>query len=381
MNNGTWNLDYRLSAGLTWCRIRPPTLPRRPSHDRPDRPHRAGHDDRPSPPLRHQCNASVTSTRPTSTASPTTWPRRPCRRRRRSRSSSPRRPTPTCAASPSRRRPPATSRGTLIATARAATWRSRRWRSANAWRTASGALREIRWLGHRAIDCRKHSHLEQVLPICICAHAFGENLPARDLYVSPGHSICVDVGGEVLIPAGTLVNGSASSRSMSTRSPTGTSSWRATISSWPRTCRRRATSRWATARSLPTRMSSRLRPRLMPRRARTPTSAGRSMPVVRSSRRCRRDCDQEPRRSAPGIITIRLRIRNVAEQRPAQHADGCRRTRGWRHGQTAGCRRCGCGTRRSEPSSRKSWWRKRGPSRRSNRAPEAETFHRCPGDV
>ena len=73
--------------------------------------------------------------------------------------------------------------------------------------TGSGAQRPIRWLGHRTIDCRKHSHPEHAVPICIAAHAFGENHPARDLFVSPGHAICVDVAGEVLIPAAVLVNG------------------------------------------------------------------------------------------------------------------------------------------------------------------------------
>ncbi len=35
----------------------------------------------------------------------------------------------------------------------------------------------------------------------------GANLPARDLFVSPGHAICVDACGEVLIAAGALVDG------------------------------------------------------------------------------------------------------------------------------------------------------------------------------
>ena len=45
------------------------------------------------------------------------------------------------------------------------------------------------------------------MPIRIAAHAFGHNRPTRDLRVSPGHSICVDAVGEVLIPAAALVNG------------------------------------------------------------------------------------------------------------------------------------------------------------------------------
>jgi Hint domain len=47
-----------------------------------------------------------------------------------------------------------------------------------------------------------------VHPIRIARHARGENKPAQDLYVSPAHAICIDVLGEVLIPACALVNGS-----------------------------------------------------------------------------------------------------------------------------------------------------------------------------
>ena len=73
--------------------------------------------------------------------------------------------------------------------------------------TASGAHRLIRWLGHRQFDCRRHPSPGVVMPVRISAHAFSENRPARDLLVSPGHSLCVDVVGEVLIPAIALVNG------------------------------------------------------------------------------------------------------------------------------------------------------------------------------
>ena len=72
--------------------------------------------------------------------------------------------------------------------------------------TASGELRPIRWLGHRSTECRNHPRPQDVMPIRVAAHAFGDSRPSRDLLVSPGHSICVDVLGEVLIPAGALVN-------------------------------------------------------------------------------------------------------------------------------------------------------------------------------
>ena len=73
--------------------------------------------------------------------------------------------------------------------------------------TASGSARPIRWLGHRAIDCRRHPRPVDVMPVRITAHSFAPNRPFADLLVSPGHSICVDVGGEILIPAIALVNG------------------------------------------------------------------------------------------------------------------------------------------------------------------------------
>ena len=74
--------------------------------------------------------------------------------------------------------------------------------------TASGAHRPIRWLGHRTLDCRRHPQPGAILPIRVAAHAFGDKRPARDLFVSPEHALCVDVVDAVLIPAGTLVNGS-----------------------------------------------------------------------------------------------------------------------------------------------------------------------------
>ena len=74
--------------------------------------------------------------------------------------------------------------------------------------TASGAHRPIRWLGSRTLDCRRHLQPGAVLPVRIAAHAFGTGKPARDLYVSPEHSLCVDVIDSVLIPAGKLINGS-----------------------------------------------------------------------------------------------------------------------------------------------------------------------------
>ena len=73
--------------------------------------------------------------------------------------------------------------------------------------TTSGESRPIKWIGHRVIDCRQHPDPAAVYPIRIAAGAFGPNRPSQDLRVSSSHSIGVDLVGEVLIPAGILVNG------------------------------------------------------------------------------------------------------------------------------------------------------------------------------
>ena len=66
--------------------------------------------------------------------------------------------------------------------------------------TRFGGIQPVRWIG-------RHSHPAgdpALTPVCIHAGALGERLPARDLYVSPGHSVLVD--GTLLI-ARLLVNG------------------------------------------------------------------------------------------------------------------------------------------------------------------------------
>ena len=74
---------------------------------------------------------------------------------------------------------------------------------------SGGTERPVRWLGHRTIDCRRHPDPRAARPVRIARDAFGSNAPSRDLMVSPAHAICVDVMGEVLIPAGALVDGGA----------------------------------------------------------------------------------------------------------------------------------------------------------------------------
>jgi hypothetical protein len=73
--------------------------------------------------------------------------------------------------------------------------------------TASGETRPIVWLGHRAVNCRRHAPSKDVLPVRVAAHAFGDSRPARDLLLSPAHAVCLDIGSQALVPISALVNG------------------------------------------------------------------------------------------------------------------------------------------------------------------------------
>jgi hypothetical protein len=70
--------------------------------------------------------------------------------------------------------------------------------------TASGAHRPIVWIGHRALDLRRHPDALAVLPVRVRANAFGEGQPRRDLWLSPGHNIACE---GTLMPISSLING------------------------------------------------------------------------------------------------------------------------------------------------------------------------------
>lgn len=61
----------------------------------------------------------------------------------------------------------------------------------------------IIWIGKRTIDLQNHPDPKTVQPICIAANALAENVPDRDLFVSPDHAIYID---GYLIPAKELLN-------------------------------------------------------------------------------------------------------------------------------------------------------------------------------
>ena len=63
--------------------------------------------------------------------------------------------------------------------------------------------RPIRWIGYRHIDLTRHPKPEQARPIRIAAGAFDEDVPSRDLYLSPDHAVLLD---GLLIPVRLLRN-------------------------------------------------------------------------------------------------------------------------------------------------------------------------------
>ena len=69
--------------------------------------------------------------------------------------------------------------------------------------TFSGTGR-VRWIGHRRVDGRTHPRPAEIWPVRVQPGAFGPGLPARDLFLSPGHAVFAD---GVLIPVRYLVNG------------------------------------------------------------------------------------------------------------------------------------------------------------------------------
>ena len=69
--------------------------------------------------------------------------------------------------------------------------------------TNEGRAMPVRWVGRQTVSTRFADPL-RVLPIRVAAGALAENLPVRDLLVSPDHALLVD---GILVQAGALVNG------------------------------------------------------------------------------------------------------------------------------------------------------------------------------
>lgn len=71
--------------------------------------------------------------------------------------------------------------------------------------TIGGKATSVLWIGRRSIRARFADPIRH-WPIRVRAAAFGDNIPSRDLLLSPDHALLVD---DVLIHAGALVNGTS----------------------------------------------------------------------------------------------------------------------------------------------------------------------------
>jgi len=68
---------------------------------------------------------------------------------------------------------------------------------------ADGGTAPMVWLGRQPVDIATANPAE-LFPVRIAAGALNDNLPARDLYLSPDHALLID---GILVNAGALVNG------------------------------------------------------------------------------------------------------------------------------------------------------------------------------
>jgi hypothetical protein len=81
--------------------------------------------------------------------------------------------------------------------------------------TVSGDARPVRWIGFRALDLTRHPAPERAQPIRIIAGAFADNIPSRDLRLSPDHAVLLD---GALIPVKLLRNDASIVRDADCRS-------------------------------------------------------------------------------------------------------------------------------------------------------------------
>ena len=77
--------------------------------------------------------------------------------------------------------------------------------------TASGAARPIKWIGRRSYSGRFVMGRKDILPVCIKAGALDDNVPRRDLWISPNHAMYFadDNNDGMLIEAKDLINGTS----------------------------------------------------------------------------------------------------------------------------------------------------------------------------
>nr|WP_295831322.1 Hint domain-containing protein [uncultured Azospirillum sp.] len=74
--------------------------------------------------------------------------------------------------------------------------------------SVTGEFRSIRWIGRRLLDGSSFDAEQRKvhLPVRIARGAIAQELPTRDLYISPGHALLI---GEYGVSARLLINGSS----------------------------------------------------------------------------------------------------------------------------------------------------------------------------
>ena len=70
--------------------------------------------------------------------------------------------------------------------------------------TRFGGMQRIKWIGRQSFTAGALRNRRDHAPICIMANALGPNMPRRDLFISPGHSILLE--GKLIL-AKYLLNG------------------------------------------------------------------------------------------------------------------------------------------------------------------------------
>lgn len=76
--------------------------------------------------------------------------------------------------------------------------------------TESGEAKPILWIGRRSYAAAFAGGNSKIVPVRIAKGALAENMPRRDLHISPCHALLID---GMLIPAGELLNGVTVTRS------------------------------------------------------------------------------------------------------------------------------------------------------------------------
>jgi hypothetical protein len=112
-------------------------------------------------------------------------------------------------AAPSQDNNPCYCRGTLVRTP-CGNKRVEKLQIGDEVMTASGAARPIKWIGRRSYNGRFVMGRKDILPVCIKAGALADNVPRRDLWISPNHAMYFEDNLDgVLIEAKDLVNGAS----------------------------------------------------------------------------------------------------------------------------------------------------------------------------